>query len=65
MRKRRDAPYPVRLGVSLDRDTAAKIRALSCELNIAEAVIVRRAVMHGLSRAFEQLRREGPGTATP
>ena len=58
MGKRREAQYPARFYVGLRAETMARVREASDRLGIAESVIVRRAVEHGLAKALDELGKE-------
>ena len=61
MGKRREGRLPIRLYVGLTAETGARIREASERYSVAEAVIARRAIEVGLTRAIDSVRRESEG----
>ena len=58
MGKRRDSRYSRRVNIGLESATAIRVREASNRYDVAEAVILRRAIDVGLDRAIDAIRKQ-------
>ena len=58
MGKRRESRYSRRVNIGLESATASRVREASNRYDVAEAVILRRAIDVGLDRAIDAIRKQ-------